>query len=135
MMKVSTRSIKTYLELLVSQSSRLPQTVLPSRVTSHSATLIDHVCMYEKRPSDQIIAGNLVTDISDHFASVLMLSKITAGKQTLPKIRFFSERNCAKFTESLQRIDWNDFQQCQDSNACAEIFSEKISRCLMIVFH
>ena len=122
------KNVKTYLELLVSHGF-LPQTVLPSRVTSHSATLIDHVFMYEKRPSDQIIAGNLVTDISDHFASVLMLSKITAGKQTLPKIRFFSERNRAKFKESLQRIDWNDFQQCQDSKTCAEIFSEKISRC------
>ena len=78
-----------------------------------------------------------MTDISDHFASVLMLSKITAGKQTLQKIRFFSERNRAKFKESLQRIDWNDFQQCQDSNTCAEIFSEKISviGVLMIVFH
>ncbi len=105
------KNVKTYLELLVSHGF-LPQTVLPSRVTSHSATLIDHVFMYQQRPSDQIIAGNLVTDISDHFASVLMLNKITAGKQTLQKTRFFSERNRAKFKESLQKIDWNNFQEC-----------------------
>ena len=85
--------------------------------------------MYEQRPSDQIIAGNLVTDVSDHFASVLMLNKITAEKQLLPKIRFFSERNRANFKESLRRIDWNKLQRCQDSNTCAEIFSGKTSRC------
>ena len=122
------KSVKTYLELLASHGL-LPQTVLPSRFTSNSATLIDHVFMYDQRPSDHIIAGNLVTDISDHFASVLMLNEITAEKQPLPKIRFFSERNRAKFKESLQRIDWNNLQKCQDSNTCAEIFSEQISRC------
>ena len=53
------KGVKTYLELLVSHGF-LPQTVLPSRVTSYSATLIDHVFMYEQRPSDTCEAKILI---------------------------------------------------------------------------
>ena len=56
------KNVKTYVELLVSYGL-LPQTILPSRITRQTASLIDHVFLYQRRPSDKIIAGNLITDM------------------------------------------------------------------------
>lgn len=43
-----------------------PCITLPSRVTNHSATLIDHI--FTKDQDDQTVSGNIFTDFSDHFA-------------------------------------------------------------------
>ena len=127
------KNVKTYVELLVSHGF-LPQTVLPSRITSSSATLIDHVFMYQQRPSDQIIAGNLITDISDHFASILMLKQNVVKNPASPKVRFYSEKNRAKFKEMLLKLNWNELYACQDANAACEIFNDKLSKCFNACF-
>ena len=62
--------IKGYLDLMMTNGF-LPGNVLPSRVTNHTATLIDHVFLNERRQSSKVISGNLFADKSDHFASFL----------------------------------------------------------------
>ena len=119
--------MKIYVELLVSHGF-LPQTVLPSRITSSSATLIDHVFMYQQRPTDQILAGNLITDISDHFASILMLIQNVVNNPALPKVCFYSEKNCTKFKEMLLKLNWNELYEYQDANAASKIFNDKLSK-------
>ena len=116
------------MELLVSYGL-LPQTILPSRITRQTASLIDHVFLYQRRPSDKIIAGNLITDISDHFASVLILKQALVKKIATPKIRFFSDKNRARFKEKLGQINWQDLYECRSSNVCAEKFSKNLTKC------
>ena len=51
----------------------MPTSILPTRVTDHSATQIDHMFYYIKTFKRSTFAGNLFTDITDHFANFLLL--------------------------------------------------------------
>ena len=57
-----------YLEMLM-QNGFLPTVLLPSRVTNHSCTLIDHIYYSTSKNRTQFKRGNLLTDMSDHFAN------------------------------------------------------------------
>ena len=54
------------------QNSFIPCITIPTRVTYHSASIIDHILL--KTPKNllhiKISAGNLITDISDHLPNV-----------------------------------------------------------------
>ena len=58
--------IKTndYLDNLFSNGF-IPEITKPTRITSHSATLIDHI--YTNKPDFTFSSGIILTDISDHF--------------------------------------------------------------------
>ena len=61
-----------YLEMLL-QNNFLPTILLPTRVTSHTCTLIDHIHFSTSKHRDQFMSGNLLTDMSDHFANFFVL--------------------------------------------------------------
>ena len=54
-------------------STMLRNAFMPTRVTSHTCTLIDHVFYYSKTHKNNIFSGNLFLDITDHFANFLIL--------------------------------------------------------------
>ena len=51
----------------------MPTILLPTRVTYHSCTLIHHIFYYSKAFKDNVMSGNLFTDITDHFENFLIL--------------------------------------------------------------
>ena len=53
------------------QNNFLPTILLPTRVTDHTCTLIDHIYFSTSKHRDQFMSGNLLTDMSDHFANFL----------------------------------------------------------------
>ena len=57
---------------------------MPTRVTNHSCTLIDHIFYYSKTFKNNFLTGNLLTDVSDHFANFLLLD---SNKKSCPKER------------------------------------------------
>ena len=60
--------IKTndYLDNLFSNGV-IPEITKPTRITSHSATLIDHI--YTNKPNFTFSSGIILTDISDNFGT------------------------------------------------------------------
>ena len=57
-----------YLEML-STNNMLPEIIKSTRITSHTANLIDHI--YTNSFNQQTVSGIATVDISDHFTSVL----------------------------------------------------------------
>ena len=54
----------------------LPKITRPTRITPHSATLIDHIYSNDNRPTSQIdISGIIITDLADHFGTFHIVSK------------------------------------------------------------
>ena len=50
--------------------------ILPTRITAHSATLIDHMHYYEgmkSNPSLMVENGNFLNDLSDHLSNYTVL--------------------------------------------------------------
>ena len=53
----------------------MPTTVLPTRITSHTCTLIDDIFYHSKHFRNNLFSGNLFVDITDHFANFLIIGK------------------------------------------------------------
>ena len=74
------------------QNSFLPTVLLPTRITDHSATLIDYIYLYEKQFHGNCVSANLFTDISDHLANFLIFKQNTKNIRNRPSIRIFGEK-------------------------------------------
>jgi len=72
-----------------------------TRVTHNTSSLIDHV--YFKNINKQsIIAGTILTDLSDHFSTFLILKgNRIYNKNEQPLRRIYSKVNMKKFSDSL----------------------------------
>jgi hypothetical protein len=94
----------------------------PTRCTSNTATLIDHIitnCNNKK-----LVSGILTLKISDHFPIFFSSSK---PKPLVPPkfitVRDFSVKNINNFKNDLSAISWNDVYSCDNVHECFESFS------------
>ena len=92
--------------LLFLQSLNLLPTIdKPTRVHNNSASLIDNI--FINNLANEIVSGNLITDISDHFAQFCILRsnvvKPKPGKRVMRDYSQFSEND---FLHDLQQINW-----------------------------
>ena len=55
----------------------LPYVTTPTRVTSHSETLIDNI--FSNKIEDDLISGNIITTRSDHYGQFLLQKKHKTG--------------------------------------------------------
>ena len=87
----------------VLQNAFIPCVTLPTRVTDHSVSLIDHILV--KTPKNlihnKVSAGNFITDISDHLPNILFIDQVTQKYKDHPLTRLFSPNKISKFTENV----------------------------------
>ena len=87
----------TYVDNLI-MNNFMPTALMPTRITSLSATLIDYIYYYEgcnRSSATNVYNGNILCDfISDHLPSyTLIMSKHEMSKKSRPFVRiFFSEK-------------------------------------------
>ena len=107
-MKYNEKNVSEYLNLLFSFKF-LPYINLPSRITSHSATCIDHV--FIRLPNSKkvwnITAGLLYCSISDHLPNFVSLKTNSKINKERPLIRLYGKENCIKFQNLMTAFDWN----------------------------
>ena len=106
-------SYKRFYELL-SSYGLLPFILLPTRIAGNSATIVDNI--FTNNTSNNIISGNVVTDLSDHFSQFISVQR--------PKFDYKSisiyKRDYSKFSEKSFRDDVsiqnfnNDFTNIHD---------------------
>ena len=105
----------------------MPTILLPTRVTNHSCTLIDHIFYYSKTFKNNFLTGNLFTDISDHFANFLLLD---SNKKFYPKerpnVRIFGDENKEKFRSILSEMNWEYELENKNVNDSMNIFYHTI---------
>ena len=85
--------------------------MLPTRITTFSATCIDHVFIKPARnnPSlvNDIVCGLLYCDISDHLPCFVSLKSQRAHvMKDRPNTRIFGERNCSKCVNMMESENW-----------------------------
>ena len=94
---------------IITASNFIPHITYPTRITSHSKTLIDNIFSNLQNFS-QGFSANLTMAISDHLAQVLLIPLDTKFKA--PKVERY-KRNTKnfdreKFLLEVLEIDWND---------------------------
>ena len=105
----------------------MPTILLPTRVTSNTCTLIDHLFYYSKTFKDNFISGNLFTDITDHFANFFILGSPKRYQSQRPLVRIFSEKNKEKFKDILQKMNLNNKVKDKTVDQSMEIFYNELS--------
>jgi ribosomal protein S18 len=97
----------------------------PTRITDHSATLIDHV--YTNKIHNILNCDILTVDLSDHLAIITTLSLGSTNEITVPKFRktdtganefrIFNEANDLRFKQLIYEEDWDTLTTDQTNDA------------------
>jgi hypothetical protein len=123
--------VKHYLELLHSFNF-LPIVAAPTRVTDVSCTLIDHVYIrYAHNGHFDFLtsyAGNLLCDVTDHYANyvLLKLADNVKTKATKRLIRIYSAKNYSKFRKSVSEVSWYIIHDATDINDAFNYFRSNL---------
>ena len=102
----------------------------PTRITSHSATLIDN--LFTNQLHDNMKCGLLFSDISDHlpiFCICLETRQTVNRKNKNDKIivREKNEHNYNKFREKLTEVNWSELEGFNDPNQSYQTFHSRFS--------
>ena len=105
-----------FLDSLASNSF-IPYILHPTRITSHSKTLIDNI--FSNYIFHEIISGNTTATISNHLPQFSFISNIFSNPST-PKSNFY-ERDSQKFKQENFILDyfdknWADLLQIDQQN-------------------
>jgi len=85
----------------------IPVISKPTRVTTSSATLIDH--MYSNLITSSYHSGIIINDVADHFGTFCIYErKSKHSEQATSKRRSFSIENMTIFKNMLKEIDFGD---------------------------
>ena len=91
----------------------LPQILQPTRITDHTATLIDNIFL--SSTEHYPISGNIVHDITDHLPNFLIINKLASAPRNLK----FYKRDYSKLNEhdllaDVQSINWHEILSHHD---------------------
>lgn len=112
-----------YLEQNFSQGF-IPMITKPTRITPHSATLIDH--MFTNIKGITANSGILITDLSDHFGIFsIIISKHKQQNQSLTHtFRSFTPTNLERFNNLLKEADFTNVLEVNCPNIAYNNFME-----------
>ena len=105
-----------------------PYILQPTRITEHSATLIDNI--FFNSIDHHTVAGNLVYDITDHLCNFLVIrNSFSASVQSNAFIRDFSTFDQIALYNEVKVIDWREIlSNCHDPNSLFNKFHSTISK-------
>ena len=121
-----------FFDILSSHGFR-PLILQPSRITSHSATLIDNIFTNDITLRSK--GGNITASISDHFPQFSYFDISCNTKHSdVPKFgRSYKNFRNEEFQEELGRIEWNSLFKDKTVNDQVKIFLDKINVILDIM--
>ena len=106
----------------------LPLITRPTRLTSHTATLIDNI--FTNNIDDFVKSGFLATDISDHLPIFSLVH--SAQPNTLPNYRSISCHetnpvNIPKLRDELSNINWSELHGYDDPHEAYARFRDRFT--------
>ena len=101
-----------FLDSLASNSF-IPSILQPTRITSHSNTLIDNIFSNAIEPD--IISGNLTATISDHLPQFAIIPNISGNKYNIYE-RDWSKFDRENFILDYFSVDWEDLLKIDKLN-------------------
>ena len=116
---------KEFLEYNIDQNL-LPTITKPTRVTRTSATLIDNVII-GKTLQDEYDSKIIISDISDHFPSLVRLYKpsLFTKKPTRIETRAIDENKIEMMKTKLDEIDWEHLLLHKGTDVAYSLFHDK----------
>jgi hypothetical protein len=107
-----------------------PHILQPTRITNHSATLIDNIFFNSLEHST--ISGNILSDLSDHLPNFLFINRLNIFPHKTKRFkRCYSELNQTALLAEVQSWNWNSIiPQTNDVNLIFSAFYTKITEAI-----
>ena len=123
------KQTKDFIDMMFT-NALIPLINKPTRITSHSATLIDNIFSNKFNNDKKVIQGNLTTDISDHFAQFhIMGSTLKQDTNTeYMLIRIKNQTNLEKYSNAVNDFDWSKIQEYSDCNQAYNFFADSLKK-------
>ena len=123
---ITHKPTENYLELMYSKGL-IPVINRPTRVTNHSATLIDHI-FTNTYDATNFFQGILVTDITDHYP---IFHVAHFDHDSKPKDEYFYKRNMSlnnysSFYEDISKTDWSEVYNLNNCQRSFSLFYDKM---------
>ena len=111
--------------------SFVPLITKPTRITTHTATLIDNIFTNNTSTINQHYPGISYNDISDHLPVFCFNQKIKVQNiKIVINKRQYTTKNMNKFHNIIQEIDWSFLQSITDpQTAYTDIFQKQHDHC------
>ena len=121
-----------FFDILSAQGFR-PLILQPTRVTSHSATLIDNIFTNDFTVRSK--GGNITAAISDHFSQFASFDLTCHNNDIdLPKFgRSYKKIHNEEFQEEITRIDWSPLFKNKSVSIQVRLFLDKINDILDVM--
>ena len=106
-------------------SSFMPLILKPTRITQHTATLIDNIFTNDIEALESSSNGIIFSDISDHLP-IVHIRNYKSQKETIQKNKFvykrnFSDSNTRSFTNAIKSLSW---EKVTSNNNAIESYNE-----------
>ncbi|XP_051919919.1 uncharacterized protein LOC127599747 [Hippocampus zosterae] len=109
-------------------NSFFPVILKPSRITVHTATLIDNI--FINKIDHKMESGLLINDISDHLPVFAVFHNYfdRKAKSTtrITEIRLRTQRSIDAFKQDLEKQNWTEVYSNEDPNTAFEVFQSTI---------
>ena len=104
-----------------------PQILRPTRITSHSSTLIDNI--FFNSIEYQTVSGNLLHDLTDHLPNFLIIERFAFSMHKEKRYkRDYSNYNEEAFLNEFSSTDWSDLLHgLSDTTEMFDKFYVKVS--------
>ena len=111
-----------FVDTIISEGT-LPLITKPTRITEHSATLIDHI--HTNIVGKHISSGIVLTDISDHLGTFCVVHKMTKTNLSSPKyVQIQNHENIEQFKVNLQSQNFSDTFDCTSTEIAYKKFTD-----------
>ena len=95
-----------FINLMVSHYL-LPHILHPTRVTDHSATIIDNI--FSNNVESDTVSGNILSQISDHFPQFLIMKNIAMDYRKVALFQHdYSKFSEERFLDDFKKLSWED---------------------------
>ena len=90
--------VENYINVCL-ENNFVPCITLPTRITDHSATLVDHILLKtsSRLMQNKVTAGNLISGLSDHLPNFLIFDLNIQSYEIRPLIRLFTQERIDNF--------------------------------------
>ena len=103
----------------------IPLTNKPTRVTRHSANVIDHITTNCVTGHNDFKSAIIKTNLSDHFPVVFAIKTNETTERPIAKStykRSYCEKNIDMFKNFLHNRNWDDIKKIEDPNKAYKYF-------------
>ena len=108
----------------------------PTRVTEHSAMLIDNLFTNGLTNIVRSLQGILISDMTDHFPVVTINRNFTCKETGAVLVkRSYSDRNTQHFLQLISDLDLNEFYNCCDTRQAFSLYHQIFTKHYDICYH